>query len=85
MLFAFLMIAAGCSTTPPDPAVWYVISPIPSQGFPHGNLNSPMSSWEKIKNFPSATDCRDAIQGIHNDLHRPVNCIASNDPRLMQP
>jgi len=79
------MMAAGCATTPPEPVVWYVISPVPSQNFPHGNINSPMSTWEKVKNFPSAADCRDAIQGIHNDLHRPVNCIASNDPRLTQP
>jgi len=79
------MMAAGCATTPPEPVVWYVISPVPSQNFPHGNINSPMSTWEKVKNFRSAADCRDAIQGIHNDLHRPVNCIASNDPRLTQP
>jgi hypothetical protein len=79
------MIAAGCATTPHDPVVWYVISPIPTQDFPHGNINSPISIWEKLRNFPSAADCRDALRGIRNDLHRPANCVASNDPRLMQP
>jgi hypothetical protein len=82
-LFAFLMIAASCATTPPDPVVWYVISPIPTQDFPHGNINSPISRWEKLRNFPSADECRNALRGIRNEIHRPANCVPSNDPRLM--
>jgi hypothetical protein len=83
-LFAFLMITAGCATTPPAPVVWYVISPTPSRDFPHGNINSPISTWEKVKNFPSVHDCRDALRGIRNDIHRPANCVASDDPRLLR-
>ena len=85
LLVAIVMIGAGCATSPPDPVVWYVVSPVPSEGFPHGNLNSPMYGWEKVRNFSSAAECRSAIQGIHNDLHRPVQCVASNDPRLLEP
>lgn len=80
-LFAFLMITAGCAT-PSAPVVWYVVSPTPSRDFPHGNINSPISTWETIQTFPSVNDCRDALRGIRNDIHRPANCVASNDPRL---
>lgn len=83
-LFAFLMVTAGCATPPPDPVVWYVVSPNPTENFPHGNINSPMTTWAKLRTFPSADECRDAIRGIRNELHRPANCVASNDPRLMQ-
>jgi hypothetical protein len=83
-LFALLMLAASCATPPPDPVVWYVVSPIPSQDFPHGNINSPMSTWERLQNFPSAAECRDALRGIRNNIHRPANCVASNDSRLMR-
>src|SRR5215467_7978195 len=84
-LFAFLMIAASCATAPPDPVVWYAISPSPTQDFPHGNINSPISGWERLRNFTSAADCRDALRDIRNDIHRPANCVPSNDPRLTRP
>ena len=81
---AMIVGTLGCVTTPPAPPVWYVLSPVPTTMFPHGDLNSRMSTWEQIKQFPTHEECQNALRDIHNNLHRPLDCVASNDPRLMQ-
>lgn len=74
----------GCATTPPAPVVWYALSPVPTTMFPHGDLNSKLTTWEQLKQFPTREECQTALRDIHNSLHRPLDCVASNDPRLTQ-
>jgi len=81
ILTAMIVIVGACATPAPPP-VWYLVSPVPNDNYPHGNLNSPMTGWEKVRNYPTAVDCENATQDTHNQLHRPVDCVASNDPRL---
>jgi len=84
VLFIAALSMIGCASAPPAPVVWYVVSPLPSTTYPHGNINSNLSSWEKVKDFPTGDACQDQLRDIHNQLHRPVDCVASNDPRLAQ-
>jgi len=84
VLFSLLLSAAGCATAPPAPVVWYIVSPVPTPTYPRGNLNSSVSTWEKIKDFPTGTACQDQLLDVHNRIERPVDCVASNDPRLAQ-
>jgi hypothetical protein len=84
MLSAAVLCFAGCVSAPPQPVTWYAVSPVATSNHPHGDVNSTLSSWEKVKDFPTADTCEDELQGIHNQLHRPVGCVASNDPRLAQ-
>lgn len=79
---AGLVCAMSCASTPAAPVVWYVLSPNPTSLYPHGNVNSPLSTWVQVRQFPTSADCHNSINEIHNQLHRPVSCIASNDPRL---
>ena len=84
LLSIALLSLAGCASAPPVPVVWYVVSPMASATYPHGNINSNVSHWEKVKDFPTGDACQDQLRDIHNQLHRPVDCVASNDPRLAQ-
>jgi hypothetical protein len=81
-LIAILVGLVGCATAPPAPVVWYLVSPKPTTDFPHGDLYSAMWTWERVREFPTATDCQNALMTIHNEIHRPVDCIASNDRRM---
>ncbi len=85
LMLTAMIITLGACATPAPPPVWYLVSPTPNENYPHGNLNSPMTGWEKVRNYPTADDCENAIMDMHNQLHRPVDCVASNDPRLEQP
>jgi hypothetical protein len=84
VLSVVLITAIGCVSAPPAPTNWYVLSPPATINYPHGNLNSNLSKWVKVKDFPSEDACQDQLRDIHNQLHRPVDCVASNDPRLAQ-
>ena len=80
-LVAVMAALLSCATAP-GPPVWYVLSPTPTETYPHGNINSPLTSWQQLRQFATSSECENAINQIHNELHRPVSCIASNDPRL---
>ncbi len=83
-LAAAFVCLAGCATGASREPSWYLVSPVATVTYPRGDLNSPMSTWERVKDYPSGSDCQRALQATHNDIHRPVACIASNDPRLQQ-
>ena len=85
--FVLLFLAGllGCATPPPAPVVWYVLSPTPDSTYPHGDLHSPMSTWTQIKQFATQAERLGAINDLHNQLHRPMECVASNDKRLLFP
>ncbi len=80
-----VLCATNCARAvdpiPKDQVVWYMISPPPSAAYPEGDMNSSVSTWERIDMFPSAADCQQAELKITHD-GRPVDCIASDDIRL---
>jgi hypothetical protein len=83
LLVAFIAMG-GCAPAAPQPVVWYILSPPATGGYPHGNLNTPVSTWDRLREFPTESDCQKAILDVHNEVHRPVNCVASDDARMRQ-
>ena len=83
-LLVVLFAIGGCAGAPPTAVVWYMVSPPVNATYPHGDLNSSVSSWERVKDFPNGEMCQNQLRDIHNQLDRPVGCIASDDPRLAQ-
>jgi len=75
---------SSCATAP-DPITWYVLSPLPSADYPEGNLDTQITTWERIDVFPSSAECLKELLKIHNQIHRPVQCVPSNDPQLVYP
>jgi hypothetical protein len=76
----------SCASAPdPDPITWYVLSPPPTADYPEGNLDTQITTWERLDTFPTSADCLKALLKIHNQIHRPVQCVPSDDPRLKYP
>src|SRR5262252_6688641 len=74
----------SCATAP-DPVTWYVLSPPPSPGYPEGNLDTQIITWERIDVFPTRAECLKALPQIQDRIHRPVQCVPSDDPQLVYP
>jgi hypothetical protein len=68
-----------------DPITWYVLSPPPTADYPEGNLDTQITTWERIDVFPTSAECEKALLKIHNQIHRPVQCVPSDDHRLKYP
>ena len=74
----------SCATAP-DPITWYVLSPPPSAEYPEGNLDTQIITWERIDMFATGADCLRALPKIQDHIHRPVQCVPSDDPQLKYP
>ena len=74
----------SCASAP-DPITWYVLSPPPTADYPEGNLDTQIITWERIDMFPSDAECLKALLKIHDRIHRPVQCVPSDDPQLKYP
>src|SRR5215467_9038840 len=71
--------------TAPHPVSLYVLSPTPTADYPEGNLDTQINSWDRLDVFPTSAECLKALLEIHNRIHRPVQCVPSNDPQLQYP
>ena len=74
----------SCASAP-DPVTWYVLSPHPTADYPEGNLDTQIITWERIDMFPTSADCLRELLKIHERIHRPVECVPSDDPQLKYP
>ena len=74
----------SCATAP-DPITWYVLSPRPRADYPEGNLDTQLNTWEQLDTFTGSAACLEALLKIHNQIHRPVQCVPSDDPQLQYP
>lgn len=75
---------SSCATAS-DPITWYALSPPPSHDYPEGNLDTQIITWERIDTFPTSAECLKALLKIHERIHRPVQCVPSDDPQLAYP
>ena len=84
---AVVVLLGGLSScaTASDPITWYVLSPPPTADYPEGNLDTEITTWERIDMFPTSAECLKALLKIHNQIHRPVQCVPSDDPQLKYP
>ena len=46
-------------------------------------MTEPVSKWLRVTTFDTPERCDAALIEAHNELQRPVQCIASDDPRML--
>jgi len=61
-----------------------VVAPI-TREFPSGDMDAPLSKWMKVTTFDSDPACEAELDQAENHLQRPVQCVASDDPRILVP
>jgi hypothetical protein len=67
------------------PRTWFlVVAPI-TREFPSGDMDAPLSRWSKVTTFDTDPACEAELDQAENNLQRPVQCVASDDPRLLAP
>jgi hypothetical protein len=64
------------------PRTWLLLVAPFTREFPHGDLQAPYSKWSQVRSFDSAAGCDAILEQAEDYLQRPVQCIASDDPRL---
>ena len=64
------------------PRTWLLLVAPFTREFPHGDLEAPFSKWSQVRSFDSAAACDGILEQAEDYLQRPVQCIASDDPRL---
>ena len=73
---------AGTHVETSMPRTWFlVVAPI-TQEFPTGDMQAPVSKWARVSTFDSGPACDLELEEAENHLQRPVQCIASDDPRM---
>ena len=91
-ILTVVMCIAGCAYRSPFarsnyvttmPTVWYLVEAPFTREFPGGSMGEPVSKWTLVTTFDSAPLCDAALIEAHNELQRPVQCIASDDPRMV--
>jgi hypothetical protein len=61
-----------------------VVAPI-TREFPRGDMDAPLALWSKVTTFDTEPACEAELNPAQNHLQRPVQCVASDDPRLLAP
>jgi hypothetical protein len=64
------------------PRSWFLLVAPFTREFPHGDLHAPIPKWSQVRSFDSAAGCDAILEQAEDYLQRPVQCIASDDPRL---
>lgn len=67
------------------PRTWFLLVAPFTREFPHGALEAPFSKWSLVRTFDTAAGCDAILEQAEDSLQRPVQCIASDDPRLKGP
>jgi len=67
------------------PRTWFLLVAPFTREFPHGDLHAPFSKWSQVRSFDTAAGCDGILEQAEDYLQRPVQCIASDDPRLKPP
>jgi hypothetical protein len=88
-----VVILAGCayrhrlassSVETKMPRTWFLVTAPPTQEFPLGDMQAPTSKWQQVTTFDTSAGCDAMLEQAENHLQRPVQCIASDDPRLQE-
>jgi len=64
------------------PRVWFLVAAPLSREFPRGNIEDPLSAWSMVTTYDTDGACDASLSEAENQLQRPVQCVASDDPRL---
>jgi hypothetical protein len=64
------------------PTSWFLVEAPFTREFPGGKMAEPVSKWLRVTTFDTSAQCDAALIEAQNELQRPVQCIASDDPRM---
>ena len=64
------------------PRVWFLVAAPFTREFPRGNIEEPLSAWSMVTTYDTDGACDASLFEAENQLQRPVQCVASDDPRL---
>jgi hypothetical protein len=78
----YLHRTAHQNVTVVPPRTWILLVAPFTREFPHGDLEAPYSQWSPVRSFDSGAACDAILEQAEDYLQRPVQCIASDDPRL---
>jgi len=81
------MAALGCAARDPTPdRRWSILTAPASHDYPLGDPSAALSDWRRMSDyeFDSFTECTAAEKGVQNPLERPIECVATDDPRFRQ-
>ena len=67
------------------PRTYFLIVAPVTREFPNGDMDAPLSKWLKVTTFDSDPVCEAELDQAENHLQRPVQCVASDDPRILAP
>jgi len=82
--YAALLFLVGCATSPPrDPQPrWLLLASPPTVEYPEGCNLTPIAKWSGVAEYTSLDRCEDSTRVAYNALQLPVQCVATDDPRL---
>lgn len=83
--YVALLLMVGCATTirPPDSRPrWLLIASPATRDYPAGSNAAPVSRWSQLGEYASLDRCEALTEGAANELQVPVQCVATDDPRL---
>ncbi len=67
------------------PRTWFLVAAPITREFPSGDTWAPVAKWSKVRTFDTGPSCDAILNEAEDHLQRPVQCIASDDPRLIDP
>lgn len=81
---AFMFVLVGCASNSPvqRDQHWLLVAATPTQEYPAGEISAPVERWPRVTEYASLDECADSLWGVANELQLPVQCVASDDPRL---
>lgn len=81
---AFMFALAGCAANSPTfgDQHWLLVTATPTREYPAGQASAPVERWPRVTEYASLEECADSLWGAANELQLPVQCVASDDPRL---
>ena len=75
---------ASSSVETKMPRTWFLAAAPLTREFPLGDMQAPVSKWQQVTTFDALAECDATLEEAENHLQRPVQCIASDDPRLKE-
>lgn len=73
---------AGSSGETRLPRTWFLVVAPFTREFPGGDMHAPIANWPKVTTYDTSAACDAILIEAENNLQRPVQCVASDDPRL---
>ena|ERR1700676_4818942 len=83
-MVAVMVVVGGCASNSqvPRDQRWFLLAATPTQEYPLGKIAAPMERWPRVMAYASLDECAASLWDASNELQRPVQCVAGDDPRI---